>query len=573
METNLLDSVNQLLEELTSSNPIDPKINRNTELVRIELINLTQEVNVPNRIPYSQQDVEEFTKECEEMLALGIIEPSTSKHSAPAFYVNNHNEQKRGKRRMVINYKAMNLATKGIAKKLPRKDYIIERIKGKKWFSSLDAKSGYYQLRLEAGTKELTTFSCPPQKLYQFTVLPMGLKQAPGIFQEFMDRNLSGLEDICLAYLDDIIVFSTGTKHKHLEVVLKVLERCKEKGLILNKKKAQIGVQEIEFLGLNISSEGFISIQKHVLEKQNEFPDKISDQKQLQRFLGNLNYISDQGFLKTLAQNRRRLQKKCSEKQPWIWTEQDTKDVQLLKQSCSKLSVLYNYLENDFLIVYTDASNSTWGAVLTAIPWKEFETLDLYSKEHEPVLPLLETEPTIKRVEYHESENRPASIYSSICKTSNSNRVLDESQNEYIYDSIRKVSNSNRESTSSTECYQTFLKKKILLNLSKREPSQKELVSKYLCGTFMDTEQRYPTHKLETLVVVKALRKWKIDLLPREFILRTDSKYVTGFKAYNIKGYYNQGRLIRWQAELSQFKYIPQYIKGEKNFLADTLTR
>ncbi|PKI33688.1 hypothetical protein CRG98_045921, partial [Punica granatum] len=185
--------IERLLDSITSDNPLDQKKNRNKMLVEIKLKDPLKEVKVPNNIPYTIKDVEEFKEECKTLLELGVIRPSKSRHSAPAFYVENHNELKRGKRRMVINYKKMNEATFGDAYSLPRKDYILAKLKGCQWFSTLDAKSGYWQIRLEESTKELTAFTCPPQKQYEFNVLPFGLKQAPSIYQRFMDENLSAV--------------------------------------------------------------------------------------------------------------------------------------------------------------------------------------------------------------------------------------------------------------------------------------------------------------------------------------------------------------------------------------------
>lgn len=211
---------------------------------------------------------------------------------------------------MVINYKEMNKATIGNAYKLSRKDSILEIIKGSNFYSSLDAKSGFWQLRLEESTKELTAFSCPPQKHYQWTVLPFGLKQAPAIYQQFMDKNLEGLEDICLAYIDDILVFTKGSKSEHLQDLIKVLERCIQKGLILSKKKAQIAKTEIDFLGLTLKEFGQISLQENCLQKISNFTNEISDRKQLQRFLGCVNYIQTSGFLKNISEITKDLKKR-----------------------------------------------------------------------------------------------------------------------------------------------------------------------------------------------------------------------------------------------------------------------
>jgi len=90
------------------------------------------------------------------------------------------------------------------------------------------AKFGYYQLRLAEETKPLTTFSCPPQKHYEWNVLLFGLKQAPSIYQRFMDQSFEGLNHICLAYIDDdILIFTKESKEQHLKDVETVLLRVK----------------------------------------------------------------------------------------------------------------------------------------------------------------------------------------------------------------------------------------------------------------------------------------------------------------------------------------------------------
>jgi hypothetical protein len=103
--------------------------------------------------------------------------------------------------------------------------------------------------------------------------------------------------------------------------------------------------------------------------------------------------------------------------------------------------------------------------------------------------------------------------------------------------------------------------------------TEKLHLCKYISGTFTDTESRYHIQELETLACVKILEKWKIDLLPSRFLLRTDSKYLTGFWKYKIKADHKQGRLIRWQMKFQQFEPYIQYIKSEQNSFADTLTR
>ncbi|GKB16305.1 reverse transcriptase [Tanacetum coccineum] len=231
---------------------------------------------------------------------------------------------------------------------------------------------------LDESTKPLTAFSCPPQKHYEWNVLPFGLKQAPSIYQRFMDNNLQGLENICLAYIDDIIVFTKGDEQEHIKAVSKVLQRIKEKGLVLSQKKSKLLQNEVEYLGLKITKDGTISLTNNTQEKLKLFPDKLEDRKQIQRFLGCLNYIAEQGFLKNLAKERKLLQKKISEKIRWEWTPADTQLVQHIKTTVQYLPELYNPEIRDFLIVETDASDDTWAGCLKAIQnGKELLGLDI----------------------------------------------------------------------------------------------------------------------------------------------------------------------------------------------------
>jgi hypothetical protein len=131
------------------------------------------------------------------------------------------------------------------------------------------------------------------------------------------------------------------------------------------------------------------------------------------------------------------------------------------------------------------------------------------------------------------------------------------------------------ETDASQETWAGCMKAKINIHSNNIQSKniQVERLCKYISGTFSETEQRYPIHEKETLACLKTLRKWRIELLPKEFELRTDSKYLTGFIQYKIRSNFNQGRLIRWQLELRQFPAILKYIKSENNIIADTLTR
>ena len=96
---------------------------------------------------------------------------------------------------------------------------------------------------------------------------------------------------------------------------------------------------------------------------------------------------------------------------------------------------------------------------------------------------------------------------------------------------------------------------------------------RYISGTFSKAQLNYPVHEKELYAALKTLKKWRIDLLPKKFTLRTDSTYVTGFLRNNLQVNFKQERLVRWQLEFSQFPVKIEYLKGEQNFIADSLIR
>jgi len=107
--------------------------------------------------------------------------------------------------------------------------------------------------------------------------MSVGLRNTPQIFQRRMDNIFKDLDHCCLVYIDDIPAFSK-TLEQHKDVALAVTQRCINYGIILDKNKCIYDKQEIEFPGLEIKV-GQIILQKHILEKIENFSQKIEDRK------------------------------------------------------------------------------------------------------------------------------------------------------------------------------------------------------------------------------------------------------------------------------------------------------
>ncbi|KAG8180136.1 hypothetical protein JTE90_028723 [Oedothorax gibbosus] len=139
---------------------------------------------------------------------------------------------------------------------LPRIDDTLDCLKGAKFFSSMDLRSGYWQIDVDEADREKTAF-ITPEGLYEFKVfMPFGLCNAPATFSRMMDNLLRHFKwSTCLCYLDDIIVFSE-TFEEHISRLNLVLKCLQDAGLFLNHKKCLFAAREVKILGHLVSSIG-----------------------------------------------------------------------------------------------------------------------------------------------------------------------------------------------------------------------------------------------------------------------------------------------------------------------------
>ena len=169
------------------------------------------------RVPLPQR--EEIRKLIKEMQEKDIIAPSKSPWASPIVLV----PKKDGSTRLCVDYRRVNEITHKDAYPIPRVDDTLDTLAGSKWFSTLDLKSGYWQVEVDREHREKTAF-CTHEGLFQFNVIPFGLCNAPATFQRLMDIILMGLQwTSCLVYIDNMIIVGK-TFDEHLNNVRQVFE-------------------------------------------------------------------------------------------------------------------------------------------------------------------------------------------------------------------------------------------------------------------------------------------------------------------------------------------------------------
>jgi len=123
--------------------------------------------------------------------------------------------------------------------------------------------------------------------LFEYTVMPFGLMNAPASFQEMMDTIFKDVEG-CVWYLDDILIFGGKTEEEHQAIVEKVLEKCVEHGLAVNLPKSEFHVKQTLFLGHIINGQQ-VQMDPAKLEVMAKWPVPTK-KKEVQAFLGFANY-------------------------------------------------------------------------------------------------------------------------------------------------------------------------------------------------------------------------------------------------------------------------------------------
>ena len=226
-----------------------------TDLMQFELntADALPKKQPPRRIPHAaQQEVAQLLKE---MQASNVIQPSISAWANPLVLV----RKKDGTLRLCVDYRALNKVTVADAFSLPKIDDLLDQLGKSHYFSTLDLKSGYWQIPVHPFSQAKTAFATH-KGLFKFRVMPFGLMNAPAAFQRLMQQILSGLHhdgasNFVAVYLDDILIFSE-TFADHKDHIKQVLQKLEEVNLKFNPKKCHFGCQVVEYLGYLLTPNG-----------------------------------------------------------------------------------------------------------------------------------------------------------------------------------------------------------------------------------------------------------------------------------------------------------------------------
>jgi len=164
-------------------------------------------------------------------------------------------KKKDGKLRLCVDNRALNHVTKKERYPLPLIGEALDRLQTAKYYTKLDIKDAYHNVRIKEGDEWKTTFTTK-YGTYEYLVMPFGLTNAPAAFQRWINRTLQSYIDICcIVYLDDVLIYSENLE-QHQKDLAAIIRAIRQQGMKLKPSKCEFHQQETEYLGFIINNEG-----------------------------------------------------------------------------------------------------------------------------------------------------------------------------------------------------------------------------------------------------------------------------------------------------------------------------
>ena len=352
----------------------------NPEPGRTDLVSLC--INTADHTPVSSHPYriaprwrEEVKKQLDQLLELGIIQPSVSPWSSSIVTV-----KKKDGGVWICIYRAVNAITQPDPYQMPLIDDILEALACAKFISKVDLNKGFHQIPVDPSHYQKTAF-CTPWGKYEFRVMPFGVRNGPSVFQRLMDQVLNRDSDSAVVYIDDIAIFSSSWE-QHCQDIRKILGRLRGAGLTANTKKCLWGQTHCEFLG-HLVGGGMVSPAALKVEAVRQFTQPKT-KTQVRQFLGLTGYY--RRFVEDYAQHSFNLTETTKKSAPEkvAWTNALESEFTYLKNMlCAVPSLTLPTVDDEFLL-QTDASGVGLGAVLSVIRHQEEYPVAFYSRKLQP---------------------------------------------------------------------------------------------------------------------------------------------------------------------------------------------
>ncbi|KAE8674458.1 hypothetical protein F3Y22_tig00111754pilonHSYRG00072 [Hibiscus syriacus] len=351
-------------------------------------IELVENAKPTTRAPYQMAppELEKMRKQLKDLLDAGYIRPSKSPYGVLMLFQKKHD----GSLRMCIDYRALKKLTVKNKYPIPLIADLFDQFGGARWFTKLDLRSDYYQVRIAEGDEPKT--ACVTRYgSYEYLVMPFGLTNAPTTFCTLMNKVLQPfLDHFVVVYLDDIVVYS-NTLEEHIEHLRRVFQVLRENELYVKEENCSFAQKEVPFLG-HVVGGGKLQMDKDKIRAIDEWnpPTKVTE---LRVFLGLTNYY--RRFVKGYSKIATPLTELLKKDKVWEWSTKCQGAFEKIKEAMVSEPVLVLPDYTKPFVVFTDASDVAIGGVLIYFftqkklspkqaRWQEFLAEFYFSLEYKP---------------------------------------------------------------------------------------------------------------------------------------------------------------------------------------------
>ena len=268
-----------------------------------------------------------------------------------------------GKLRVCVDPKPLNKALKRCHYPLPVLEDLLPELSDAKVFSKVDVKNAFWHVCLDEESSFLTTFETPFGR-YRWNRMPFGISPAPEYFQQFLDKNLEGLDGI-KPVADDILIYGKGDTYEeavkdHDRKLVKLFERCEERNIKLNKEKMVLHQKEVPFIG-HLLTENGVKVD-HTKTEAIMNMKKPHDKKSVQRLLGVVNYLTK--FLSNLSDMCEPIRRLTHKDAVWCWEDEQDEAFENVKRAVCDAPVLRYFNSKLPTVLQCDSSETGLGATL-----------------------------------------------------------------------------------------------------------------------------------------------------------------------------------------------------------------
>ena len=343
----------ELAEVITQYREVFPDVPSKTNLIEhdVDVGDSAPSKQHPYRVSPMKKEL--LDKEVQYMLENDIIEESQSNWSSPCILVPKHD----GGFRFCTDFRKVNDKTKSDSFPIPRIADCIDQIGNAKFVSTFDMLKGYWQVPLTQRAREISAF-VTPSGLYQYKVMPFGMKNAPATFQRMVNKLVRDI-DGCEGYIDDVVIFSDNWSD-HICQIERFFQIMREAKLTINLMKSEFGKATVKYLG-HIVGQGQVSPLDAKIQTIVKYPIPTS-RKELARFLGMAGYYRN--FCLNFSEIAAPLTNLLSKKVKFVWTDDCQLAFDKVKLLLQKSPVLKSPdYEKPFKLII-DSSDVGTGSVL-----------------------------------------------------------------------------------------------------------------------------------------------------------------------------------------------------------------